>query len=348
MTSRERVMAVLNHEQPDRCPVDFWAERTTLQTLLKYFNVPSENDVLDILNVDLQYVWPQSTLPEPEILPDGSWYTPWGTHLKKAENEHCDYDEYASFPLAYAEDVEDLEKYNKWPDATKFDWEHYSEQIGDVYKKRVCKLPAGGIYEIAWGLRGQEQLLMDMVVAPEIVHYIMDKISSYWCDYIKFALDAAGDKIDIVYTYDDIASQGSLIMSPEMLEEFVYPYHKRVNAVIKSYGKKIIYHSCGAITPVISNIVGNGVNILNPLQPRAKGIDFKKIKETWGDKLVFHGGIDIQYTMPKGTPEEVQEEVKHAVSTLGKDGGYILTTAHFMQNDTPVENIIAMYDTSLR
>lgn len=108
---------------------------------------------------------------------------------------------------------------------------------------------------------------MDMVDAPEIVHYIMDKISSYWCDYIKFALDAAGDKIDIVYTYDDIASRNSLIMSPEMLEEFVYPYHRKVNAVIKSYGK---------------------------------------------------------------------------------NGGYIMTGTHFMQNDTPVENIIAMYDVSLR
>ncbi len=348
MTSRERVMAVLNREKPDRCPVDFWAERTTLKTLLKHFNVPSENDILDILEVDLQYAWPQSTLPEPEILPDGTWYTPWGTHLRKAQNEHCDYDEYASFPLAYAESVEDLEKYDKWPDATKFDWEHYSEQIGDLHKKRVQKLPAGGIYEIAWGLRGQEQFLMDMVVDPEIAHYIMDKICSYWCDYIKFALDAAGDKIDIVYTYDDIASQGALIMSAQMLEEFVYPYHRRVNSIIKSYGKKIIYHSCGAVTPVIDNIIANGVDILNPLQPRAKGMDFAFIKENWGDRVLFHGGIDIQHTLPKGSPEDVKREVKHAIETLGKNGGYIMTSAHFMQNDTPVENIIAMYDVSLR
>ena len=128
---------------------------------------------------------------------------------------------------------------------------------------------------------------------------------------------AAGDKIDLVYTYDDIATQSTLIMSPQMLEEFVYPYHRRLNAVIKRHGKKILYHSCGAVTSQIGALAELPIDILNPLQPRAAGMDFERIKTTWGDKLCFHGGIDIQETLPHGTPEEV------AASEISHTGRYL-------------------------
>lgn len=348
MTSRERVFTSLAHKQPDRCPVDFWAEASTIKKLLQHFHVGSEQELYDILDVDIQFVFPDSTLPAPEILPDGSWYDNFGAHIRMVKNDYCEYAEYLSRPLAFAEEPEDLEQYDKWPDPTAFDWAHFSEKIGNLHEKRVIKLHAGGLYEIAWNLRGQEQFLMDMALNPEIPHYIMEKLCSYWCEYIRCAMEAAGDKIDIVYTYDDIASQASLIMSPQMLEEFVYPYHRRVNAVIKSYGKKILYHSCGSVISQIDNLSNLPIDILNPLQPLAAGMDFQKIKDTWGNKLCFHGAIDIQKTLPQGTAEEVQAAVKRAISILGNQGGYIMTSAHYIQNDTPVENIIAMYDTAIR
>lgn len=348
MNSRERVFAALAHQQPDRCPVDFWVEPSTLKTLFDHFHVSTTEELCDIFQVDLQFVFPDSTLPPPEILPDGSWYAHDGSHMRIVRNDFCEYTEWISRPLAFVEEIEDFEKYDKWPNAANFDWEHYSEKIGNLHEKRVIKLHAGGLYENAWLMRGQEQFLMDMALNPEIAHYIMEKLCNYWCDYISRAMEAAGDKIDIVYVYDDIATQATLIMSPEMLEEFVYPYHRRVNAVIRKYGKKIIYHSCGAVCSQIDALRQLPIDVLNPLQPRAAGMDFQHIKDTWGDRLCFHGGIDIQHTLPNGTPEEVKEAVKSAISILGKNGGYIMTSAHYIQNDTPVENIIAMYDVSLR
>lgn len=348
MTARERVFAAMAHIQPDRCPVDFWAEPDTVKKLLLYFSAKNEQELLDILDVDVQFTFPDSILPEPEILPDGSWYDHMGTHRHIVKNEFCSYEEYASSPLGAAEDVSDLEKYDRWPDPQAFDWEHFSDKIGKMHEKRVIKLHSGGIFEYAWALRGLEQLLMDMVLAPEIVHYIMGKFCDYWCGYVRNALEHGGDKIDIVYTYDDIATQNALIMSQDMLEEFVYPYHRRVNAEIKKYGKKIIYHSCGSVISQIDNFCKIPIDILNPLQPLAKDMDFRKIKETWGNRLCFHGGIDIQSLLPKGSVEEVKESVKQTISVLGKNGGYIMASSHYIQNDTPVENIIAMYDLALR
>ena len=348
MTSRERVFAALEHKQPDRCPVDLLLEPTTCNTLMKHFQVNSQQDLFDIFEADMQFVFPDSTRTPVEILPDGTWYNHAGAHCRRVKNDFCEYTEQLSFPLAYAQNVEDLQEYHKWPDATAFDWSRFSEKIGDLHEKRVIKLHAGGLYECAWQLRGQEQFLMDMALDPEIPHYIMGKLCDYWCDYIRYAMEAAGDKIDIVYTYDDIATQTSLIMSPQMLEEFVYPYHRRVNAVIKSYGKKILYHSCGAVVSQIDNLKDLPIDILNPLQPLASGMDFGKIKEKWGETLCFHGGIDVQETLPHGTPEDVREAVRNNISVLGKNGGYILASAHYIQNDTPIENIIAMYDVALR
>lgn len=348
MTSRERVFAALNHQQPDRCPVDLMLETTTLKTLLNHFNAKSEQELHDIFETDIQFVFPASTAPIHQALPDGTWYDQFGSRFRMVDNGYCQYAERIFYPLAEAEDLEDLKKYDRWPDAAAFDWAHFADQIGDLHEKRVIKLHTGGLYEIAWGLRGQEQFLMDMALDPDMPHYIMDKICNYWCEFVRHALDAAGDKIDIVYTYDDIATQSTLIMSPRMLEEFVYPYHRKLNAIIKGYGKKILFHSCGSVVSQIDNLRKLPIDILNPLQPLAAGMDFSLLKNTWGDKLCFHGGIDIQELLPHGSPDDVRAAVKNNIATLGKNGGYILAPAHYIQNDTPVENILAMYDVSIR
>jgi len=348
MTSRERVFAALAHKQPDRCPVDLLLESTTCNTLMQYFHVNSQQELYDIFEADMQFVFPDSTLPPVEILPDGTWFNRFGCHMRRVKNIFCEYVEQLSYPLAYVQEMDDFKAYDKWPDATAYDWAHFSEKIGSLHDKRIIKLHAGGLYEIAWQLRGQEQFLMDMALDPEIPHYIMNKLCDYWCDYIRYAMEAAGDKIDIVYTYDDIATQTSLIMSPDMLREFVYPYHEKVNSVIKSYGKTILYHSCGAVFSQIGALKSLPIDILNPLQPMASGMDFSKIKEVWGDSLCFHGGVDVQSTLPHGTPEDVRNEVRRNIAVLGKNGGYILAPSHYIQNDTPIENILAMYDVKLR
>jgi len=348
MTSKERVFTALAHKQPDRCPVDLLLEDATRETLFQYFNTRNEDDLHDILHSDIQFVFPERKTPGSQHMPDGTWFSEWGIQYRNVKNGYCEYSEMVSHPLAYVEELEDVKKYDAWPDPDAYDWAHFSDKIGNLHEKRVLKLHLGGLYELAWELRGMEAFWMDMVEEPEIAHYIMDKVCNYWCEYARRAFEVADDKIDMVYTFDDIATQQSLILSPKLLEEFVYPYHRKMNAFLKSHGKKILYHSCGSVVSQIGNLRDLPIDLLNPLQPRAAGMDFEFIKSTYGDTLSFHGGIDIQHTLPNGTVEDVQNEVRRAVSILGKNGGYVLASAHYIQNDTPVENILAMYDLALR
>lgn len=348
MTSRERASAVLSGQIPDRCPVDFWAVDEVIEKLMKHYGYETEDEILDRYEIDFQFISPDYIKPIRKM-EDGTYYDGMGVHRKKVENDFCVYEEYATFPLEYVEEVEDFEEYNYWPDATNnYDWKGYAKKIGSRHGKRMIKLYMGGIFETAWALRGYEQFMVDMICDPEIAHYIMDKICSFWCEYFECAMKYAGDYIDVAYTYDDIAIQNSLLMSETLLEEFIYPYHRKMNAVIKKYKKPIIFHSCGAVRPIIGKLAELPIDVLNPLQPLAKGMDFQEIKDEFGERLIFHGGICIQKTLPSGTPSEVREAVRNAVKILGANGGYIMTSAHYIQNDTPIENIEAMFEMGLR
>ncbi len=347
MTSRERTLAVLNKQLPDRCPVDFWAVDEVIEKLINHFGFESEDDILDHFEVDLQFISPDE-LGKPRIMSDGTYFDKMGVHRKKVKNEFCTYEEYASSPLGYVESVEDFDEYKYWPNANDYDWKNYAAKIGSRHEKRLIKLYMGGLYEFAWALRGYEQFMVDMVCEPEIAHYIMDKICTFWCDYFEKAMEYAHDFVDVVYTYDDIAMQSTLLMSTDMLEEFIFPYHRKMNKVIKKYNKPIIYHSCGAVRPIIDDLIKLPIDVLNPLQPLATGMDFEEIKSEFGDRVLFHGGICIQHTLPSGTPQDVRDAVKRAINILGKNGGYIMTSAHYIQNDTPIENIKALYELDLR
>ena len=131
-----------------------------------------------------------------------------------------------------------------------------------------------------------------------------------------------------------------------MWEEYILPRHLRLNAAIRQFDVKIMYHSCGAVYPLIGELIDKmGIDVLNPLQPRAAGMDPKRIKREYGDRLSFYGAIDIQETMPHGTPQDVWAEARERCEVLGHGGGYIMATAHYTQADTPLENLLALYHT---
>jgi uroporphyrinogen decarboxylase len=175
---------------------------------------------------------------------------------------------------------------------------------------------------------------------------ILTRWADFWIDLGCRVLEAADGRIDIAWTWDDIGTQHAPMISPRMWEEQIKPHHIRMNSAFKEYGATIMYHSCGSIVPFIDGFVEMGVEILNPLQPRAKGMDLAWIKATYGDCLSFHGAMDIQRTLPHGTIEDVAAEVRDRIQVLGAGGGYILAPAHMIQGDTPAENIVTMYDTA--
>jgi uroporphyrinogen decarboxylase len=211
----------------------------------------------------------------------------------------------------------------------------------------------GGIFEWSWGLRGFERFLLDLVKNPDVACAIMDRFTDIYIENAVRVIEAAGGLLDMVYTYDDVGIQNGPLMSPRLWRQYILPRHQRLNAAIRTATRtrpvKIMYHSCGAVYPFIAAFVDEmGIDILNPLQPRAAGMDMARIKAEFGDRLSFHGAIDIQHTLPHGTPGEVRAEVRERCQVLGGQrpgGGYICASAHYIQADTPLENIVAMYTT---
>ena len=178
--------------------------------------------------------------------------------------------------------------------------------------------------------------------------YIMERLTDIYCENTERVLDLVGDRLDMMFMYDDVAIQNSLMISKRMWRKMVKPLHARIFEIAKKRGISIMYHCDGAIYPLIDELIEIGVDLLNPVQTDAKGMDPQRLKNDFGDRLSFHGGINIIETLPRGTVEEVKSEVVERIATLGKDGGYVMSSSHHIQPDTPVENALAMYDVSLR
>lgn len=284
-----------------------------------------------------------------QYVPDGTWYDIWGVHYRKVEHEFGSYQEFASFPLSAASTIEELASH-PWPQPDWWDFSAIPNLIDtlDPQHHLYWRFRIGSVFEIAWALRGMQEFLIDLASQPEFPKYIMERLSEVYIENTRRVLEMAGDHIDMVYFYDDVATQNSLMISKTMWREFVRPHHAKLVELAHSFGKKVMYHCDGAVYPLIPDLIELGIDLLNPIQPDAKGMDSKRLKDEFGDRLCFHGGVDIIKTLPRGTPAEVVAEVRERVNVLGKDGGYIMCSSHHIQSDTPLENIFTMYDSNLR
>ncbi|MFQ6016551.1 MAG: uroporphyrinogen decarboxylase family protein, partial [Anaerolineae bacterium] len=278
---RQRVEMALRHEEPDRVPFDFWAVPEVWDALRGYLGVEAEEDVLRLLGADCRLVAPDYVGPAPRLQPDGTYYDAWGTHRRRVSNPFSTYEEYASFPLAEAQTVAEVETWDGWAKPEHWDVTNLKDKIRALNRETRyhIRYEVGGIFEWSWGLYGFEHFLMDLVQRPEVPCAIMDCFTDLYIANVTRVLEAADGLIDMVYTYDDVGIQTGLMMSEAMWREFILPRHQRLNAAIRQYPAKIMYHSCGAVYPLIGALAGEmGIDVLNPLQPRAAGMDLARIK----------------------------------------------------------------------
>jgi uroporphyrinogen decarboxylase len=202
-----------------------------------------------------------------------------------------------------------------------------------------------GILEGAHWIRGYDQFPVDLMIDKKMAHAVLDKLTTFYTELMDVYLDAVGPYIHMVHMSDDLATQENLLISPELYREMVLPYWKNLISFIKSKtNAKIFQHCCGSSVYAADFFLEAGVDIVNSLQPRARGMDSTYFKDTYGDRLSFHGGIDIQYVLPFGSTDDVREEVKRRLAIWAPGGGYIIFPAHDIQPDTPPENIVAMYE----
>jgi uroporphyrinogen decarboxylase len=192
-------------------------------------------------------------------------------------------------------------------------------------------------------MRGMEQLFMDLALDPDIPYEIMRHISDVFVVLAERTLTQLGDRVDLIWTSDDIAHQHGMLMSLPMWRELIFPHHDRFNRRVHEMGGRVMYHSCGSIVDALPGLIEMGIDVLDVLQFSADNMVPEHLKSTYGDQLSFHGGADVQQLLPRASEEEVASTIRHIIAVMGREGGFILSPSHAVQVDTPPANIVAIY-----
>ena len=342
MNARERVLAVLNREVPDRVPVDIWLVPELVEKFKKILGVDNELDIYRKLDVDkiawLGIPYKGVVLKDPN---EHQEVNHWGVKFEKvAANANAEYGEVSYHPLLELDSVEQLQKY-PWPNPDDFDYETAAWEAKTLAKEFVTLGPWVSIFEVYCQMRSLEGALMDTIAEPEFLHAALDKIASVQGEMARRFLEAADGAIDMLFISDDVGSQNSLLLSPDAFNEFIFPHLKVWCDMAHAHGARVFFHTDGAAEPLIPRLIEAGIDVLNPLQHICPGMDCKSIKAKYGDKLIFHGGVENQSILPFGSPAEVAAETRQCLDELGPDG-YLPCSCHFAQADTPTENVMAL------
>jgi uroporphyrinogen decarboxylase len=246
-------------------------------------------------------------------------------------------------PLAAYQSVEEIEREYTWPSPDWFDCSTLAEQIRGREAYPIC---AGGSEPFLTykSLRGQERAFMDLIEHPNIVHYCLDKLFDLAYKVTQRIYEEIPGQVTLSYVAEDMGAQQGLMLSPEHIRAFLLPRMKRIIDLAHEAGARAFHHNDGAIRKVLPDLIRLGIDILNPIQWRCKGMEREGLKRDFGQDVVFHGGMDNQHTMVFGSIEEVRQEVRDNLRILGEGGGYILAPCHNIQAVSPPENIVAIYD----
>jgi len=365
MTPRERVKKALNHEEPDRVPVDLGGfvcgiHEKAYRNLARYLNLDVEchlydywqrlafvdERILEMFHVDTRYIFtkgPSNWQFKEE--PDESWVDEWGVRRKRFGNYYHVVD--SNCPLREA-NIHNLDHYS-FPDPTDpARFKGLKEEVQRMYQETDYALVlanSGSIQYSPSELTGWQQYLLKLAMDQNFIIKLTDLFLEWNVKFFDKALDICGDYIEIVWLGDDWGTQQGPVIDPKVFRKIFKPRYKELVDFIKTKTKaKVCLHSCGSVYWAMQDFIDIGIDALNPIQVAAKDMDdTKKLKREFGDKIAFWGGgCDTQRVLPFGTPDEVREEVKRRISDLAPGGGFVFTPVHNIQI-VPPENIVAMY-----
>ncbi len=371
MTPRENFVAAMKREAPEWIPLDMgkhigsihkkhYRDLAPLLPDLDLRNgdlildrmaqtvVPDEA-ILQYFNVDFRWLVPNWVQVTERTDVDG-YYDMWGVPYKGADGDHYAVDSLHKAPLADAETPEDIESYT-WPDPEdQAQFAGLRECAQDLYENTGYVLGADAIKAgplmSALQMRGYQQFFMDLVINPELSDALLGKITDLLCRMWTRYMDEVGEYVELAYVTDDLGSQTSLLISPKVYRKRIKPFHTRLHQHIKDKGNVyLMMHTDGAVLPLIGDLIETGADILNPVQTSTSGMDdTRALKEKYGNRLAFHGTMDVQQMMPNATHEELRWEIARRMTDLGQDGGYIIAPCHNIGHDIPVENTLAFFE----
>lgn len=354
MTSRERILKTLNREPVDRLPIDLWHTPEIGLMLRRHCGVEDDLSMYRTLGLD-KIVWGfmdyndvtgERTGAQSGAGAEGASRSMWGVTLKDVQAGEAHYAEFASAPLAGYDTPESLEDYPWWPDVERIDYAGAAEKTRLAAREFVTVGPWVSLFEIYCQMRGMEQSMMDLIENPPLVDAILDRIESLQSEMMRRFFAYAGSALDLVFISDDIAGQTSLLMAPRIWNRHLQPRLQRWCELIHAHGIKTFYHTDGAARRLIGPIIDCGVDVLNPIQHACPGMELEALKRDFGHRVIFHGGVDNQFALPRGTAEDVRRETQYCLDVLGAGReGYICCSCHNVQAGTPLENVLAMIET---
>lgn len=375
MTHRERVLAALNHQQPDRIPIDLGATRNTginryaYRKLIDYLGIDAaiqplqefggarfqglakiDNRVLERFGVDLRGIFTgEADSGHDKEMPDGSYIDEFG--VTRVPVEGSPYFDWVASPMVdeFSPDV-----IRNWtlPDPEDPGYTRgLREEALRIRRETDCALVLHLDHIIVHAtqyVRGFENWFLDLALQPDLMCSLMDKILDYRLVVAERAIREVADLIDVVSTSDDVADQRGPIVSPAMYKKYIKPRHKRFFDVIHAHtDARLLFHSCGSVYWLLPDFIEIGVDFINPVQVSCNHMETDRLKQEFGTDLGFWGAVDSMHVLPHGTPDDVRAEVEKRIRDLGPGGGYILASVHNIQHDVPVENVVAMYDAAL-
>lgn len=373
MTPRERVLAALAHEEPDRVPIVLGVSNATGLKMRPY----RELKTLAGIEADDQYLydWPElgTALADEQTLVRlgtdvrGVWDLEPATVLRR-NADRPPHDDYVNSwgsgareirpgewfpmvcPMAEATTIAEIDDH-PWPDMDD------PTRVAHVAAE-AARIASEGRFAImatpwllfplerAFAMQGMDRFLMNLALHPDFAEALLWKLEGLCKRLMGHFLDALGPNVDIIKIGDDLGTQESLLMSPDMYRRILKPIHADYLAFIRERtDAKVFFHSCGDVFPLIDDLVEIGVDVLNPIQTSAgKLSNLEEVKARWGDRLAFCGGIDTHRVLPFGTPDQVRDEVRRVIGVLGPGGGYLLSSVHTVMNEVPAQNLLAMVD----
>jgi uroporphyrinogen decarboxylase len=373
MTRKEILTRAICHDTVPHLPMMYRAHPQVSKTLLRYFHLDNLEENWEDLIVELgadnysdgetlgafsTYV-PLYIGPDLECIYDVDHFFVWGIKpIKNPSNGELEF--HHNSPLLGKDEMEDLRSY-RFPEIEWFDFEHYRVVIDapdqDIRDHRIVKLSEidrserfflntammNSIFMTSIFLRGIEQMLIDLVADHSYADMLVGKVGEFCLEFCRMTLAKLGSKIDLYGIWDDFAAQEDLMISPDTWRRYYKPWHRRIIEEAKRYNLIVAYHVCGNCTAIIPDLIDMGVDILDPVQVSAKDMQLAELKSRFGNNICFHGGLDSQRLIAFGTPLEIKREVNRLRNLYGNKGGLILGPSHYLTIDTPVENIVAIY-----
>ena len=357
MTPRQRIQKTVNHSIPDKVPAHMNATKWVVSKLKTALQVTTDKQLLESLHIDVydmrgidlhsgivpKYIGPTNKYFSKDW--KGDIFSFWSMKEHESQTAAGWTWDTEPAPLAKTLTIEEIEDF-PWPENNWFDYSNLRQELSE-WKEFSIMATGASVFQHATFIRGMDTLMMDMMVSPDIANLVLDKFTDFYYEYYRRMFEEAGDLIDVFALADDLGMQNTLLISPELFEEFVAPRLKKMAELAHSYNLKLLLHTCGNIEILIPRLIELGVDILDPIQPES--MDPIAIKDKYGRNICLRGGISVQNIVSRGTTEEVRNETSRILEALKPGGGYILSPGHpVLQDDIPVENILAMYETGYK